>query len=128
MRYVLFPVVCLALVGCIHSPKGNLAASPGTPPPTPQQISLCESARTAHNVWTILGSVFGGVAGAQGAVDTVVTNKDAQIGIGIGVAASGIMSAVSATVASMKASDYATHNCDAVLSQANAGVVSPTRP
>ena len=111
--------LCLALVGCIHSPKGSLSAVPGTPAPTQAQITSCEKTRTAHNTWTVLAGVFGGVAGAQGAADTVTSNKTAQTGIGIGVAVSGVMALVSTTVASMEASDYATANCNAVLSAGN---------
>ncbi len=118
MKYI-SPVLCLVLVGCIHSPKGSLSATPGAPPPTQAQISSCEKTRTAHNTWTILGGVFGGAAGAQGAADGITTNKTAQTGISIGVAVSGVMALVSTTVASMEASDYATANCNAVLSAGN---------
>lgn len=118
MKY-LAPLLCLALMGCIHRPTTRLGVAPGAPAPTQAQITSCEKMRTAHNAWTIAGAVFGGAAGAEGAADGVTTNKTAQTGISIGVAVSGVLALVSTTVAGMEASDYATSNCNAVLSAGN---------
>lgn len=109
----------LALTGCIRAPAaGGLGVAPGTPAPSPQQVSSCETTRTWHNIWTISASLFGAAAGAQGGADAISTNHDVQVGIGIGVAASGLLAAVSATAAGMEADTYSTNNCQTVLSQA----------
>jgi hypothetical protein len=119
MRYL--PVLlCLTLLGCIHRPTGSLALTPGTPAPTPQQVSSCESALTWHNVWTLLGAGMGGVAGAEGSIDAVTTNKTVQTGVGIGVAAAGVLAAISGVAAGIESSSYATGNCQVILSQSNA--------
>ncbi len=77
-----------------------------------------------HNVWTLLGASLGGVAGASGPADAVTTNKTAQEGIGIGIAAAGVLAAVSVAAAGIESSNYATRNCQTILSQSN----SPSVP
>ena len=121
------PLLCLALVGCIHAPAaGSIGVTPGTPGPSQAQISSCETTRTWQNVWTITATVFGGAAGAQGGADAVVTDKTAQTGIAIGVAASGVIAAVAAAAGGIESSTYATDNCQTVLSQAASVAVAPS--
>jgi hypothetical protein len=117
----LLPVLCLALVGCIHEPSGSVAVVPGTPGPTPQQVSSCQTTRTWHNIWTITATLFGGAAGAQATVDAAVSDKTVQTATAIGGAASGVLAAVSAAAGGIEAETYATDNCQVVLVQAAAG-------
>lgn len=125
MKYLL-PVFALALVGCIHAPQAGLGVTPGVPPPSPAQVSQCESLRTWHNVWTILGTISGAGAGAQGSIDAVVTDKNAQIGVGIGAASFGVLAGISAVAAGIDSDNYALHNCNDVLTRAySQTVVSP---
>lgn len=118
MKQFILGVFGLCLVGCIHAPTGGMAVAPGTPAPSPTAVAACQKERTWHNIWTVSASLFGGLAGAQGTVDAVVTDKTAQTGIGIGAAATGVLAAISATAAGIEADSYATDNCQVILMQA----------
>src|SRR5580692_7378512 len=81
----LVPVLlCLSLVGCIREPAGRPGVSPGTPAPSPQQVSSCESTRSWHNAWILVGAALSGAAGAEGSADAITTNTTARDGISIG--------------------------------------------
>jgi len=119
MKYL--PILCLTLIGCIHAPMaGSIGVAPGTTGPTQSQINSCETTRTWQNIWSIVATVGGGAAGAQGGVDAVVTDKTAQTGIAIGVATTGILAAVAAAAGGIESNTYAADNCQTVLSQASA--------
>jgi hypothetical protein len=118
MKLPLILALSLGATGCItiHPPK--YGASSSTPAPSQVQISSCESTRNWHNAWTMMGAVFGAGAGASGTADAITTDHTAQVGIGIGVAASGLLAAISTTAAGITADTYATDNCAAILSAA----------
>lgn len=109
-------------LSCIRYPTAQpeLTAM-GTPPPSPAQVSACETTRSWHNIWTMTGTVFGGAAGASGTVNALTQDKNAQLGLSIGVATSGIVAAVAAAAAGFEADNYSTQNCSVVLSRAAAG-------
>ena len=110
-------VLLLAVSGCIKVPPPKTgAALNGAPPPTQAQVSNCESLRSAHNTWTLVGAIAGGAAGASGPIDAVVSNKTAQEGIGIGVGVSGVVALVATTMAGFKADAYTQGNCASILS------------
>ncbi len=116
------------LPGCIGMPQPKMGAGPGAVPPTPQQVSNCQTTRTWHNAWTLLGTVFGGVGGASGTAETLTQDKTAQTGIAIGIAGAGLVAAVSAAAAGIESEAYATQNCNAVLSaSAYAGAAEPEK-
>jgi hypothetical protein len=118
MKYLAI-ALCFCAVGCIRAPAaGGLGIAPGTPAPTPQQVSSCETTRTWQNIWTVAASVFSAAAGAQGGADTAFTDKTAQTGIAIGAAASGVIAAVAATAGGIESNTYATDNCQVILTQA----------
>jgi hypothetical protein len=119
MKYLL--PLCLVLVGCIHEPTAVVGLAPGTPAPNPRQISSCENTRNWHNIWTIAATIFGGGAGAQGAVDAADSDKKVQTAMGIGAAATGILAAVSTLAAGMDADAFSTDNCETILSEAFVG-------
>jgi hypothetical protein len=125
---VLLCVIPLVLMGCIHRPAADhlLGTEPGvTPPPPPTQavVDACEKTRTWHNVWTLLGSGFAAVAGAEGAEDALTSNKTVQTGVGIGTIAAGVIAAVSGTAAGITSDTYSTANCSQILlAAANAGM------
>jgi len=100
----------------LPGPSGTPAPTSTAPAPTPAQIANCERIRQSHNTWSLLGVLFGGVAGASGTADSTTSNKDVQVGIGIGAAVSGIFAAVSTAEAGLQANAYSTANCDDVLS------------
>ena len=113
-------VLPLALVGCLHAPVGkpHMMGAEVTPP-NPAVVSACESTRTWHNTWSMIGTIFGGLAGAGGTVDGLAQNNaGVQTGAAIGAAGSGIIAAISATASSIEADTYATNNCAAILQQA----------
>jgi hypothetical protein len=116
-------LLCLSVSGCIavHPPKPpklGLTLEAPAPPPSQAAVTSCEATRNSHNTWTLLGVIFGGVAGMSGVADAVTTNKDAQAGVGVGVAVSGIFAAVATTVASFEADAYSQGNCANILTQA----------
>jgi hypothetical protein len=111
---------CIAVHPISVVPGQGLRVAPPPIPPNPILVQSCESTRTAHNTWTLLGAFFGGAAGTSGAVDAVTTNKTVQAAVGIGIAASGILAAISTTAASIEADNYSTNGCAAILSAAAA--------
>ncbi len=122
MKYLLFPVLSLTLLGCIHAPaRGSFAVSPGVPGPTQAQIDACEKTRNWHNAWTILGTVSGALSGAGGGAEAIVQDdKTATTGIAISAAGFGVLATVAATAAGIEADAYSTANCTTILSQAPA--------
>lgn len=113
-----FAILFGCTVSCIGRPEPRMGLATAPSPPTATQVSNCESTRTWHNIWTMTGTVFGGLAGASGAADSVTQDKNAQLGIGIGVATSGVIAAVAAAAAGIEADNYSTENCTVVLSAA----------
>lgn len=120
MKRALVIVLLTALPGCIGRPPARTPGLLGGPAtPSPKQVSDCESLRTQHNAWVLLGTIFGTVAGAGGSAAGFVQNDhDMQLGIGIGAAASGLLGAISTTVAGFSADSYSTKNCNDVLKNA----------
>jgi len=114
--------------GCIQvhplPPNPMEGITPPRATPNPAQVQSCESTRTAHNTWMLLGVIFGGLAGSGGAVDAATTNHSAQVGVGIGVAASGILAATATTITSIEAETYSVNDCSVILSEA----ASPSGP
>lgn len=85
-------------------------------PPSQKQVDACESLRTQHNVWALLGTLFGTAAGAGGsAAGFVQGDKTAQIGIGLASAGSGLFGAVAGVIAGFEADAYATKDCNSIL-------------
>jgi len=107
----------LLLAGCINAPQPR---APGShlflaSPPSPQKISDCKSERTAHNVWTALGSVLGASAGAGGTAAGIVKDQGWQIAIGATAAGFGIFAALATALAGIEADAYSQGNCTEVL-------------
>jgi hypothetical protein len=124
MKKIIGLVLFLSVSGCIKVPPPKMGASlNGAPPPTQAQVSSCESLRSAHNTWTTIGAIAGGVAGASGPADAVISNKTAQEAIGMGVGVTGVLALVATTVAGLKANEYTQDNCANILSLA--GVATP---
>lgn len=84
-------------------------------PPSPQKIADCKSERTAHNVWTVLGAVFGAGAGAGGTVTGLVKDEGWQIATGVTTAGIGLLAALATAFAGIEADAYAQGNCTEVL-------------
>jgi hypothetical protein len=128
MKYIVALVLCLPLVGCIHAPQAqHLLGASSMPPPSPAAVASCEKTRTWHNVWTMSGVVFGGVAGAGGGIDAAVSNKGVQEGMGVTAVVAGVLAAVSTAAGGFESDTYSTNNCAAVL-QANANAIFNPAP
>jgi len=84
-------------------------------PPSPQKVSDCKSESTAHNIWTVFGTVFGASAGAGGTATGIVKDQGWQIAIGATAAGLGIFAALATTLAGIEANAYAQGNCTEVL-------------
>jgi hypothetical protein len=72
---------------------------------------------TWHNIWVLSGTVLGGVGGAGGTADAVSTDHNVQTGIAIGIAAAGLLGAISTAAAGITANTYSNDNCPAILQQ-----------
>ncbi len=114
----LIPVLAVFLVGCIKEPVGvHLVGAAPTTPPDPARVASCKSTRTWHTIWVLSGSIFGGAAGAGGGAAAGFDNTNVKTGIAIGVAASGLLAAISTAAAGIEADQYSTDNCQQILQQ-----------
>ena len=102
--------------GCITPPpKQPPFGSRATQPPTAAQIATCQSAKSRHNVWVLMGVIFSSISGAGGPTSALLSDKGQQIAVGIGAGATGILGAVAGTLAGFAADDYNQENCSTVL-------------
>jgi len=118
MKAMSVSVLALLLVGCIHQPTAqHTLGAVQAPPPNPALVASCNNTMSWHNAWVLAGTVLGGVGGAGGAVDAVSTDHNVQTGIAIGIAAAGLLGAISTAAAGITANTYSNDNCPAILQQ-----------
>jgi hypothetical protein len=92
---------------------------------SPIQISSCEKTRDWHNVWVVMGAIFGALSGVGGLGTTLATDSNVKLGIGIGSGASGAIGTLATALAGVEAAKFSTDNCQVILQQAQQPVADP---